>query len=154
MAIPYKVKELRIGKIKIYSELFKYLTVSNQAFINYFGSLKGVNKVIAKKEAGLLTIYYDPASFDLANFYSIFENGDRELILSLLSSNGFEKTYYEEERYDINTCRRERRYNLSKKMVFLKYNLFYTIYGKRVVVRRSFIGYSFWSCTTGILQRF
>ncbi|WP_299228440.1 heavy metal translocating P-type ATPase [Sulfurihydrogenibium sp.] len=97
MAIPYKVKELRIGKIKIYSELFKYLTVSNQAFINYFGSLKGVNKVIAKKEAGLLTIYYDPASFDLANFYSIFENGDRELILSLLSSNGSEKIQAEEK---------------------------------------------------------
>ncbi|MGC9006634.1 MAG: heavy metal translocating P-type ATPase [Sulfurihydrogenibium sp.] len=88
MAIPYKLKEIKRGKVKIHSDFFKYLTVSDEAFVRYFSSLKGVKKVISRKAAGLLTIYYDEKEFDLSGFFDLLNNGTREMILSLLTSNG------------------------------------------------------------------
>ncbi|WP_297889353.1 heavy metal translocating P-type ATPase [Sulfurihydrogenibium sp.] len=97
MPIPFKVKEFKYGKVKIYSELFKYLSVSDTAFVNYFSKFKGVSKVISKKSAGLLTIYYNPDEFDLLGFYDFLNTTDREMILSLLTSNGNGKLEKEEE---------------------------------------------------------
>lgn len=88
MPIPYKIKEIKPGKVKIYSEVFKHISVSDKAFENYFSTFKGVSKVVSKKAAGLLTLYYNPNEFDLLGFYDLLNNGDREMILSLLSSNG------------------------------------------------------------------
>lgn len=97
MAIPYKVKEFKYGKVKIYSEFFKYLSVNDNAFVNYFSKFKGVSKVLSKKAAGLLTIYYNPDEFDLLGFYDFFNTADREMILSLLTSNGIGQIQKEEE---------------------------------------------------------
>ncbi len=101
MALTFKVKELKYGKVKIYCELFKYLSVSDNAFVNYFSKFKGVSKVISKKAAGLLTIYYNPDEFDLLGFYDLLRSADREMILSLLTSNGNGNHQQEEEEKEI-----------------------------------------------------
>jgi Cu2+-exporting ATPase len=96
--IPYKIKEIKPGKVKIYSEVFKYISVSDKAFENYFSTFKGVSKVISRKAAGLLTLYYNPNEFDLLGFYDFLNSNDREMILSLLSSNSNHTAEKEEER--------------------------------------------------------
>lgn len=98
MPIPYKIKEIKPGKVKIYSEVFKYISVSDKAFENYFSTFKGVSKVISRKAAGLLTLYYNPNEFDLLGFYDFLNSNDREMILSLLSSNSNHTAEKEEER--------------------------------------------------------
>ncbi|WP_333784923.1 heavy metal translocating P-type ATPase [Thermocrinis sp.] len=81
MPIPYKIKRLRPGRLKINSDLFRLLHHPQESLQAFFGRFGGVRYAKYVKESGNLVIDYDPDQFDLIGFLSYLHTSTPEIFL-------------------------------------------------------------------------
>jgi hypothetical protein len=68
MPVPYQIKRLRAGSLKISSPLFSLLHHPEEVIGAFFEKFGGVEKVSYSKSSGSITIRYEPSEFDLIGF--------------------------------------------------------------------------------------
>jgi len=85
MPIPYQIKRLRAGSLKISSPLFSLLHHPEEVIKVFFERFGGVKEVSYSKSSGNITIRYEPSEFDLIGFINYLQTSTPELFLEDLS---------------------------------------------------------------------
>jgi len=81
MPIPYKIKRLRPGRLKINSDLFRLLHHPQESLQAFFGRFGGVKDAKYIKKSANLVIDYDPDQFDLIGFLNYLHTSTPEMFL-------------------------------------------------------------------------
>jgi hypothetical protein len=81
MPIPYQIKRLRAGSLKISSPLFSLLHHPEEVIKVFFEKFGGVKEVSYSKSSGSITIRYEPSEFDLIGFINYLQTSTPELFL-------------------------------------------------------------------------
>ncbi len=85
MPIPYSVKRLVKGRLRLQSHLFSLLHHPDEVVESFFMRFKGVKKVKLNKGSASLSLDYDPDTFDLIEFIGYLERSSKEMFLEDLS---------------------------------------------------------------------
>ncbi|SNR61879.1 heavy metal translocating P-type ATPase [Desulfurobacterium atlanticum] len=86
MSLPYKIVSFMEGRVQVKSDFFKYICVSEAGIESYIKShFSGVISVKVSKKTGRVTVEYDPASFDVKEFFSFLASITSETVLDMLS---------------------------------------------------------------------
>ncbi|MEZ0323866.1 MAG: heavy metal translocating P-type ATPase [Hydrogenothermaceae bacterium] len=100
MAIPYSIKELKPGKLKIHSEFIKYVGVSKETLQNFFLSkFSNLDRVTVIKNQGNVSFYWTKKVNLIPDILSLFESSNGDLILQLIDKESLEQK--EEEKKNI-----------------------------------------------------
>ncbi|MCX7738621.1 MAG: heavy metal translocating P-type ATPase [Hydrogenothermaceae bacterium] len=85
MPIPYSIKELSLGKLKIGSEFIKYVGVSKEVLQSFFQEkFPDIDTVVVSKARGLVSFYYNPKKSNVENILNFLNTTNGEFVLELL----------------------------------------------------------------------
>ncbi len=86
MAIPYNIKSMLPGRVSLRSELLRYVSVSEDTISEYILVNYNVTAARANKNAGALTIEYNPEQFDPRELFKALDSASPDQILESLAA--------------------------------------------------------------------
>ncbi|MCS7279954.1 MAG: heavy metal translocating P-type ATPase [Thermodesulfobacteriaceae bacterium] len=97
MALPFEIKRLFPGRLKISSFIFQKLRYKDEVVESFFYRFPGVKKVKFKKENNTLILEYDLNRFDMIEFFNYLKLTNYELFLEDLSRVSPSSQVYEKK---------------------------------------------------------
>ncbi len=86
MAIPYNIKSMLPGRVSLRSEFLRYVSVSEDTIVEYILENYKVTAARANKNAGALTIEYNPEQFDPRELFKALDSASPDQILESLAA--------------------------------------------------------------------